>query len=133
MDNVSESQKSYSGRRKTPTTRRTWSIHEQEQLIVGLKDIVARGMKCDNGFKTGYLTALETHMSNQFPGTDLKSEPHIHSKIHVWKKQHSCLSTMMSRSGFGWNDRASMIEVASDQVWEDYVKVILFNPFTSKF
>lgn len=127
MDNFSESQKSVKERKKIPTTRRIWSTPEEEQLIVGLREIVSRGMQCDNGFKTGYLAFLESHMARQFPGTDLKSEPHIHSKIHVWKKHYSTLNTMMSRSGFGWNDRANMIEVASDQVWEDYVKVSIFR------
>lgn len=125
MDNFSETQKSVNVRKKTPTTRRTWSTQEEEQLIVSLHELVARGMKCDNGFKTGYLTVLDSHMARQFPGTDIKSEPHIHSKLHVWKKNYSSLSTMLSCSGFGWNDKTSTIEVTCDQVWEDYVKVII--------
>lgn len=105
-------------------------MQEEHELLVGLKEIVSRGMKCDNGFKTGYLGMLENHLAQQFPCTDLKAEPHIHSKIHVWKKQYGCLSTMMSRSGFGWNDTVNIVEVASDQVWEDYVKVCVVNEIT---
>lgn len=83
---------------------------------------MANGLKCDNGFRTGYLSALEKYLANRFPGTDLKADPHILSKIHVWKKQHSSLSTMMSMSGFGWDDRTCQI-VVDDPVWEAYVRV----------
>lgn len=123
MDNVSSSQKSVSGKSKSQNTRRTWSPQEEFQLIVGLKDVVSAGWKSENGFKTGYLAVLEKHMSNVFPGTTIKADPHIHSKIHVWKKQYASLSTMLTRSGFGWNDSVNMLDVSSDQVWNDYIKV----------
>lgn len=114
-------------KKRTHTPRRTWTGPEEEQLLLGLKECVANGLKCDNGFRTGYLAALEQHLNNQFPGTDLKADPRILSKIHVWKKQFSTLSTMMGMSGFGWNDRTCQIVVDSDQVWEAYVRVSMLK------
>lgn len=117
------SARSVQGKSRTTATRRTWIIYEEQCLLEGLKDIVKRGLKCDNGFKPGYLAALEQIMVNRFPGTDLKGDPDIYSKIHVWKKNYGSLSSMLARSGFGWNDSTNMLDICDDQVWEDYIKV----------
>lgn len=123
MDCNSQSQKSVTHKVRAQHSRRSWTVQEEQQLIVGLKDLVSRGLKCDNGFKTGYLTVLEQHLAAQFPGCDLKADPHIASKIHVWKRNYGSLSTMLSRSGFGWNNTSHIIEVTDDQIWHEYVKV----------
>ncbi|KAH6835396.1 hypothetical protein C2S53_003247 [Perilla frutescens var. hirtella] len=107
---------------KSEKTRRIWTLRGEQELIVALKEAVARGWKCDNGFKTGYLGLLEQHMLQAIPGNDLKAEPHIISKIHVWKKNYGSLSTMLSRSGFGWNESTHTIEVDSDEIWSNYIK-----------
>ncbi|XP_012827297.1 PREDICTED: uncharacterized protein LOC105948624 [Erythranthe guttata] len=39
--------------------RRSWTVLEEQTLILGLKDIVSRGWKCENSFKTGFLGTLE--------------------------------------------------------------------------
>ncbi|KAL0451538.1 UNVERIFIED_CONTAM: hypothetical protein Slati_1131900 [Sesamum latifolium] len=104
------------------TTRRTWSQREEEVLINALRTIITIGWKCDNGFRSGYLNQLETIMCKHFPNTDLRAEPHINSKIHVWKKYYSSLMGMMSKSGFGWDDTRHMVIVENNDVWEDYVK-----------
>ncbi|XP_012832657.1 PREDICTED: uncharacterized protein At2g29880-like [Erythranthe guttata] len=116
------SQQSAKGKNRSAMPRRTWTMQEEQSLIMALKDIVHRGWKCENGFKTVYLATLENSMAQSFPGTDLKADPHINSKIHVWKKQYRSLSTMMSRSGFGWNDSSNTIDVFDDQVWQEYIK-----------
>ncbi|KAL0383143.1 UNVERIFIED_CONTAM: hypothetical protein Scaly_0601600 [Sesamum calycinum] len=38
-------------------------------------------------------------------------EPHITSKLHVWKKQYSTLVTMMSKSGLDWDYSRYMVTV----------------------
>ncbi|KAK6128128.1 hypothetical protein DH2020_038131 [Rehmannia glutinosa] len=78
--------------------------------------------KSENGFKFGYLQALEQEMVKVLPGTDLKGIPHINSKIHVWKKDYGSLVSMLSRSGIGWNDSTCMIE-CTDEAWAEYMKV----------
>lgn len=98
-------------------------MEEEQQLLLGLKKAVSKGWKFENGFKTGYLGVLEQHVAQHFPNTDIKADPHIASKIHVWKKNYGTLATMLTRSGFGWNDTTHIIEVVDDQVWADYVKV----------
>lgn len=53
-------------------------------------------------------------LSDKFPGADLKATPHINSKIHVWKWQFGCLHSMLSKSGFGWNEKTCTIEVDNE-------------------
>ncbi|KAL8540891.1 hypothetical protein ACS0TY_002221 [Phlomoides rotata] len=72
------------GKRKaTSTMHRVWTYMEEKELVSALKELVLKGYKCDNGFKSGYLLLLENMIARVFTGCDLKGEPHINSKIHV--------------------------------------------------
>ncbi|XP_073136851.1 uncharacterized protein [Henckelia pumila] len=106
---------------KTEKTRRTWSVREEEALIEALKTAVHRGFRSENGFRCGYLSFLETELAKAFSGSNIRANPHIVSKIHVWKKTHGSLMSMLSRSGIGWNDTDKVIE-ASNEAWEEFVK-----------
>ncbi|KAL8526797.1 hypothetical protein ACS0TY_015858 [Phlomoides rotata] len=119
----------------------SWSRVEEDALIGCLIDIVNDGWKTDNGFKAGFQRELEKGMRKIFPGTDLVANPHINSKIHVWKKEYNALSDLLSKSGIGWNLTTSMIDVEDEGVWEacrradPQVKGIRFKywPFYSKW
>ncbi|GFQ06669.1 hypothetical protein PHJA_002810900 [Phtheirospermum japonicum] len=106
-------------------SRRSWNFEEETVLVEGLKDLLLRGWKADNGFKSGYAMIPEKHMQQHFPGTNIKAEPHITSKIHVWKKNYASLSMMQSRSGFGCNDTSNTITIEKEELWSDYIK---FDP-----
>ncbi|KAL0327810.1 UNVERIFIED_CONTAM: hypothetical protein Sangu_1859000 [Sesamum angustifolium] len=110
------------GSKDRSRTRRTWTIMEEEALINAMKSLVVGGWKCDNGFMNGYLSQLEAHMQRAFPHSNIKAEPHITSKLYVWKKQYSTLVTMMSKSGLGWDDSRCMVTVEDNNAWEEYVK-----------
>ncbi|KAL8520585.1 hypothetical protein ACS0TY_011208 [Phlomoides rotata] len=60
-------------------------------------------------------------MSKAFLGIDLKEDPHINSKNHVWKKQYACLKTMLNISGIGLNSTTYQIE-ALPEVWEAHIR-----------
>ncbi|GER39302.1 UvrABC system protein A [Striga asiatica] len=75
------------GRTPNPNpTRWVWTFDEERALVSGLKDLVARGWKCDNGFRSGYTTVLEQHIRQLCPGSNIKAEPHICSKITAQPK-----------------------------------------------
>ncbi|KAL8521082.1 hypothetical protein ACS0TY_011577 [Phlomoides rotata] len=57
-------------------------------------------------------------MCKLLPGTDIIANPHINSKIHIWKKEYSALSDLLSKSGIGWNSTTSMIDVEDESVWD---------------
>ncbi|KAG8377702.1 hypothetical protein BUALT_Bualt08G0060300 [Buddleja alternifolia] len=80
--------------------RRCWTVEEEKALADAMKDLVIRGYKVDNGFKSGYQNLLEQAMMQAFPSTTLKAEPHINSRITVWRKNYASISTMLTRSGF---------------------------------
>ncbi|KAG6386932.1 hypothetical protein SASPL_152112 [Salvia splendens] len=50
-------------------------------------------------FRSGYLQKLEDSLRQEFPRSDLKANPHIQSKIHIWKKSYGALSLVLARSG----------------------------------
>ncbi|KAL8458499.1 hypothetical protein ACS0TY_036138 [Phlomoides rotata] len=104
-----------------PTSRRVWTYGEEKELVNALRDLDVKGLKCDNGFKSGYLNLLENILAVKFPGTDLKGDPHINSKIHVWKKQYACLKFMLGVSGIGLNSTTYHID-ALPEVWAAHIK-----------
>ncbi|GER34485.1 translationally-controlled tumor protein homolog [Striga asiatica] len=108
--------------------RRVWNEDEERALIQGLRDLVARGWKCDNGFRNGYTTILEQHMQQMFPGTSIRAEPHISSKITVWKKNYGLLLGMLGTSGFEWSETGNMLTVKNADIWKAYVKVRVVHP-----
>ncbi|KAL8549630.1 hypothetical protein ACS0TY_008467 [Phlomoides rotata] len=91
---------------------------EEDALIHCLIDIVNDGWKTENGFKVGFLRELEKGMRKTLPCTDIVANPHINSKIHVWKKEYSVLTDLMSKSGIGWNSTTYMIDVEDEGVWD---------------
>ncbi|XP_073134621.1 uncharacterized protein [Henckelia pumila] len=107
--------------KKPEKTRKIWSAREEEVLIHALKEVISKGWKSDNGFRSGYLSLLETAMQTEIRGCNLHGIPHINSKIHVWKKTYSTLVTILTRSGVGWNDAEHTID-ATDETWEDIIK-----------
>ncbi|XP_073042214.1 uncharacterized protein [Primulina eburnea] len=108
--------------KKADKLRRCWTAPEEQVLIVALKDIISKGYKTENGFRNGYLPLLESALRNAFKDSDLRGHPHITSKIHVWKKHYGCLTSMLSRSGIGWNDTENMID-ATNEAWDAILKV----------
>ncbi|KAL8506643.1 hypothetical protein ACS0TY_017510 [Phlomoides rotata] len=105
-------------RAKVSRGRRSWSKIKEDALILFLTNVVLEGWKSENGFKTGFQRELEKGMRKIIPPTDLVANPHINSKIHVWKKEYGALSDLLSKSGIGWNSTTSMLEIEDEGVWE---------------
>ncbi|KAH7839473.1 hypothetical protein Vadar_004600 [Vaccinium darrowii] len=104
-------------------SRKSWIQKEELALLNALKEMVTNGENFSkDSFKSGYLNKLEGMLLAALPGTDIRANPHIASKIKVWKKNYYSVKDMRNTSGFGWNDSTKMVEVESDTVWEDYCK-----------
>ncbi|KAL0445979.1 UNVERIFIED_CONTAM: hypothetical protein Slati_1725800 [Sesamum latifolium] len=103
--------------------RRVWSTAEEEALLECLREIVRTNWKSENSFRMGYLGVLEQLLDRSCPNSGLKAEPHISSKIHVWKKTYRCINDMMGRSGSGWNPTTNIIDV-KDNVFDNFAKIV---------
>ncbi|KAL8490254.1 hypothetical protein ACS0TY_025966 [Phlomoides rotata] len=99
-------------------TRRIWSIHEEQVLMLAFKDLVAHGS--DNDFRNGYLVRCENAMKVAFPNTDLLAVPHITSNIIAWKKSYGNVLTAQS-SGVGFNTMTSELDCIDEQ-WEGVLR-----------
>ncbi|KAL8470104.1 hypothetical protein ACS0TY_032826 [Phlomoides rotata] len=101
--------------------RKGWSLHEEQVLSEAMKKIMHEGWKTENGFKMGYLNLLFTYMKQVFPNTDLKPEPHINSRITVWKRNYHSLFEMLKNTGVGLDSTTKMIEATNEQ-WDAFMK-----------
>ncbi|KZV40004.1 hypothetical protein F511_12399 [Dorcoceras hygrometricum] len=60
-------------------------------------------------------------MHAAIPGTDLRGNLHINSKVHVWKKTYGTLVTLLGKSGVGWNVTDNTVE-ATDETCDTILK-----------
>ncbi|KAK4435016.1 hypothetical protein Salat_0664600 [Sesamum alatum] len=67
-------------------------------------------------------TWTQREEEKQFLNMDIRGEPPINSKIHLWKKNYDTLTCMMAKSGFGWDDSWCMITVDTQDIWEEFCK-----------
>ncbi|KAL8543452.1 hypothetical protein ACS0TY_004117 [Phlomoides rotata] len=107
--------------KKCERNRRCWSAMEEGVLIQVLKELVTKGWKYGNGFRPGYLMKLEAELIQKLPATDLRSTPHINSKITMWKKQHRSLVKILLEIGVGFNHTTKLIDCNND-AWAKVVK-----------
>ncbi|KAG6417987.1 hypothetical protein SASPL_120184 [Salvia splendens] len=103
--------------------RRGWTDREEAFLLATLKKLVAIGWKSDNGFRSGYLHKLEDSLRQEFPWSDLKANPHLQSKIHIWKKAYGALSLVLARSGVGFNVHNDYKIDCDEEQWDQIIKV----------
>ncbi|KAL8545887.1 hypothetical protein ACS0TY_005852 [Phlomoides rotata] len=63
----------------------------------------------------GYLNLLSTYIKQVFPNIDLKPEPHINSRITVWKRNYHSLFEILKNTGVGLDSTTKMIEATDEQ------------------
>ena len=62
-------------------------------------------------------------MRAEIPTTDIRANPHIQSKIGVWKNNYYSLTNILDRSGVGFNLHNDFKIDCSDDQWDQIVKV----------
>ncbi|KAL3737794.1 hypothetical protein ACJRO7_019335 [Eucalyptus globulus] len=108
--------------RGTKRDRRIWTIDEENALLDGLEELVTRGMKADNGFKSGYMVMLEKWFEEKFPHSGIKGNPHIESKMKNLKKLYNQIYDLRNQSGFGWDHEKHCVDIHSEDSWQKYCK-----------
>lgn len=99
-----------------------WTMDEDAALLESLHELYqSTKWRGDSGFKNGYTIQLETMMERKLPDCGLKASPHIESRIKTLKSKYFALSEMLSRNGFGWNDKQMML-ICDKRVYNEWVK-----------
>lgn len=123
-----DSESSIQQNNKRKRDRRQWSNDEDEALLDILIEAVNQGQKYENGqFKGNTLKAAEAKLEKKFPGCGIKVKPHIESAMKRLKGVYNVVYDMLNQSGFGWDDEKKMIKVDSEDVWNEYIKVSVYN------
>ena len=92
-------------------------------FLASLKELVATGWKSDNGFRNGYLQKLKESMRREFPNTDLRASPHFTSELHTWKKFYSAVSSILEKSGVGFNNHGDYKIDCDEHQWSEIIEV----------
>ncbi|KAI3732231.1 hypothetical protein L1987_63430 [Smallanthus sonchifolius] len=104
---------------------------EDEKLVASMLDVLNSGSnyKSDNGFKPGFINAVEQQLAILLPGAGIKAKPHIESRIKTMKSDWSAVHDMLSwnnTSGFGWDYNNDMLD-APQPVWQAYIHVLYYH------
>ncbi|KAL3727352.1 hypothetical protein ACJRO7_032135 [Eucalyptus globulus] len=109
--------------RGTKSDQRIWTIDEENALLDGLEELVMRGMKANNGFKSGYMVMLEKWFEEKFPCSSIKGNPHKELKMKNLKKLYNQIFDLRNQSGFGWDHEKHCVDIHSEDSWAKYCKV----------
>ncbi|KAH7861439.1 hypothetical protein Vadar_026205 [Vaccinium darrowii] len=80
-----------------------WTVKEEEALLGCILDVICDKYQADNGFKAGYFVLIEKELQKALPGTTLKAQPNIESKMKNWKEKYGIIANAIKLSGFAWN------------------------------
>ncbi|KAI3792179.1 hypothetical protein L2E82_06050 [Cichorium intybus] len=116
----------WSARHMAGRSKHTWTNDEDSKLIAVLLELHVFGKYggADNGFKLGYLKAVQQLLDASLSNSGLKAEPHIKSRMKTWKNHFSIVHDMVvgsNMSGFGW-DPIKCCVTADNEVWDEYIK-----------
>ncbi|KAI8569468.1 hypothetical protein RHMOL_Rhmol02G0281800 [Rhododendron molle] len=108
--------------RKRKHDRRLWTLAEEQALLAAMMESICDKYRAHNGFKPGYFNEVEKELKKILPGTTLKAQPNIESKVKNWKVQYAVILDITRLSGFGWNHTTNSIVVDDENVWKEYKK-----------
>ncbi|KAI8539112.1 hypothetical protein RHMOL_Rhmol09G0155700 [Rhododendron molle] len=108
--------------RKRKHDRRLWTFAEEQALLAAMMESICDKYRAHNGFKPGYFNEVEKELKKILPGTTLKAQPNIESKVKNWKVQYAVILDITRLSGFGWNHTTNSIVVDDENVWKEYEK-----------
>ncbi|KAL3730645.1 hypothetical protein ACJRO7_027644 [Eucalyptus globulus] len=111
--------------RGTKRDRHIWTIDEENALLDGLEELVTRGMKADNSFKSGYMILLKKWFEENFPCSGIKGNPHIESKMKNLKKFYNQIYDLRNQSDFGWDHEKHCVDIHFEDSWQKYCKTYL--------
>lgn len=101
-----------------------WSTTEEEALLVAMKELIVDGWKSGNGWRPGFYKQCAAKIRTRIPGSLIRGEPHVLSKITAWKKDFFLLRGLFGKSGQGLHPLDYSLTVIGTPAWIESVKVI---------
>ncbi|KAI8523682.1 hypothetical protein RHMOL_Rhmol13G0091700 [Rhododendron molle] len=98
---TSKSKRTNAKGRQDKQSRRLWTPKEEEALLACMLDAVTEKetWKAHNGFKSGFYVEVEKSLQKLLPGTTLKAQPNIESRVKFWKEKYGQIADMIRLSG----------------------------------
>ncbi|KAF2322749.1 hypothetical protein GH714_030163 [Hevea brasiliensis] len=101
-----------------------WTPSRDAYLVELFIDQHNCGRTAYNEFKNEVIRSV-THDFNKKFGMNLE-ENQIKNRYNVMKKEYGVVKTLLSHTGFGWDETRQMV-VADDKVWDSYIAVVVFD------
>ncbi|KAJ4841561.1 hypothetical protein Tsubulata_034249 [Turnera subulata] len=107
---------------KSSKPRAVWTREDVDALIIVMQEMVVDGHMADAGqFRSGSNTLIRNKLKARLPHRTYTNE-NIRSKLRILRDKYMACHEMLSKSGFGWNDRKMCVEVDSSDVAEKWNK-----------
>ncbi|KAJ9132710.1 hypothetical protein P3X46_033548 [Hevea brasiliensis] len=97
-----------------------WTPSRDAYLVELFIDQHNCGRTAYNEFKNEVIRSV-THDFNKKFGMNLE-ENQIKNRYNVMKKEYGVVKTLLSHTGFGWDETRQMV-VADDKVWDSYIAI----------
>ncbi|KAL7589031.1 hypothetical protein Lser_V15G37355 [Lactuca serriola] len=110
----------------TGRNKHTWTTKEDARFIETLFElhVSEKYSGADNGFKPGYLKAMQQLQNVSLCNSGLKAWPHIKSMTKTWKNHFNIMHNMIygtNTSEFGWDTNKCCV-TADAEVWDEFTK-----------
>ncbi|KAL5550457.1 hypothetical protein UlMin_000633 [Ulmus minor] len=109
----------------TRQNKRFWTGDEDIRLVEALLEKHNEGkVKAEGNFKSGHPKAIEKYLEEKLPGCELKTKPHIESRMKTLKTQFYVVHEMLTSpncSGFGWDSDRKKVTVEKP-IWDAYLQ-----------
>lgn len=97
-----------------------WTPSRDAYLVELFIDQQNKGRTAYNEFKNDVIRSVTRDFNKKF-GMCLE-ENQIKNRYNVMKKDYGVVKTLLSHTGFGWDETRQMV-VADDKFWDNYIAV----------
>ncbi|KAF9602450.1 hypothetical protein IFM89_028001 [Coptis chinensis] len=111
---------------QVPSSKWTnWTAPMDRYFVKLMVDQVHDGQYLDGQFSKHAWRQMEEKFKAKF-GPSFTTRL-LKNHYRALKKNYNCIKTLLSESGFGWDNEREMVYADHDHVWDDYIKVLSWS------